>query len=698
MNKICKITALCIAAIMLFSSAPTFVSGAADGAGETEKTIGKEIDYSDGAVPYKELSAAELLRQAAGITVTEAEKEYFSAQNVTFRYTDNVPGRSVECENKGDGLLVTASPYTYAASSGETVEWIPKSVTVNGVKKSFEGGIYEAVFEGQSVGADNEILTEYTVTVAVPKPVLTALANAGFEEGKRVTERKNAYDEELFAYELEHDNYEKEYSGYLISKNEYEAYLDALAVYNAEKAVYDAYISAKEKYENDYAAWLSYTEAYEKYVSDLAEFEVKNAAYEKRYAEDPGSYAALDACRESMEVLNSIFISDSEGHIMYNTLKGDTVAQVVSRRDELVEYGVSETDIDDAGQSTERLIAVLTPYCNLSSGKDRFAYYKENFGEIRSQFARLYSALYSLANTALVRMELQKREKLERYYQFVAQLYVISAGLDDETTFSDEWNVRGNRAADVLESVQIVSDRDSSDPEGLNYPESGDLPEKPVRPTEPEKAEKPEYDVPDEAEEPSDPPAVVNEPTEPVKPTSQRPEEPVFTKEQLSLKNEVKNGGLKKRAFGSAQPLTFRTTVKYDPESLNKYTVIFADHDGTVLSEKTYYKGDGVTVPEDPQREEDDEYTYTFTGWDKEITAVSGDTTYKAVYERTEKAPAFIPGDVNGDNAVNNKDVVALFKSVSGGDGVYDKVRDFNEDGAVNNKDVVALFKHVSGN
>ena len=53
-------------------------------------------------------------------------------------------------------------------------------------------------------------------------------------------------------------------------------------------------------------------------------------------------------------------------------------------------------------------------------------------------------------------------------------------------------------------------------------------------------------------------------------------------------------------------------------------------------------------------------------------------------------------GDVNGDNVINNKDVVALFKAVSSGDVINNSVYDFNKDGAVNNKDVVALFKYVS--
>lgn len=54
-------------------------------------------------------------------------------------------------------------------------------------------------------------------------------------------------------------------------------------------------------------------------------------------------------------------------------------------------------------------------------------------------------------------------------------------------------------------------------------------------------------------------------------------------------------------------------------------------------------------------------------------------------------------GDCNGDGAVDNKDVVVLFRYVSGGKKVADEsAYDFNGDGAVDNKDVVALFRAVS--
>lgn len=56
-----------------------------------------------------------------------------------------------------------------------------------------------------------------------------------------------------------------------------------------------------------------------------------------------------------------------------------------------------------------------------------------------------------------------------------------------------------------------------------------------------------------------------------------------------------------------------------------------------------------------------------------------------------------IAGDVNGDKAVNNKDVSALFRVCSVSGGIYENARDTNGDGEVNNKDVVLLFRYVSG-
>ena len=60
-------------------------------------------------------------------------------------------------------------------------------------------------------------------------------------------------------------------------------------------------------------------------------------------------------------------------------------------------------------------------------------------------------------------------------------------------------------------------------------------------------------------------------------------------------------------------------------------------------------------------------------------------------------AAAGMAGDVNMDKSVNNKDVVALFKRVSGLNVEVDETAcDCTGDGSVNNKDVSLLFKYIS--
>ena len=62
------------------------------------------------------------------------------------------------------------------------------------------------------------------------------------------------------------------------------------------------------------------------------------------------------------------------------------------------------------------------------------------------------------------------------------------------------------------------------------------------------------------------------------------------------------------------------------------YTVVFVDWDGTELSRGTYHYGEKVEVPAAPERAADERYTYTFTGWDKEVTECTGNVTCRAVY------------------------------------------------------------------
>ena len=57
------------------------------------------------------------------------------------------------------------------------------------------------------------------------------------------------------------------------------------------------------------------------------------------------------------------------------------------------------------------------------------------------------------------------------------------------------------------------------------------------------------------------------------------------------------------------------------------YQIVFIGKDGTVLLSQSYEEGQAVTPPTPPVVE-----GYTFTGWDKEITAANANTTYVAIY------------------------------------------------------------------
>lgn len=72
--------------------------------------------------------------------------------------------------------------------------------------------------------------------------------------------------------------------------------------------------------------------------------------------------------------------------------------------------------------------------------------------------------------------------------------------------------------------------------------------------------------------------------------------------------------------------------VTYDPIQVQTYTVKFLNWDGSVISETVYNSGSTVTQPATPQRAADETYTYTFAGWDKEVTACTADAVYTAVY------------------------------------------------------------------
>ncbi|MBQ9513713.1 MAG: leucine-rich repeat domain-containing protein, partial [Clostridia bacterium] len=84
------------------------------------------------------------------------------------------------------------------------------------------------------------------------------------------------------------------------------------------------------------------------------------------------------------------------------------------------------------------------------------------------------------------------------------------------------------------------------------------------------------------------------------------------------------------------------------------YSVIFKDYNGTVLSENTYHYGDTIVVPSNPTRSSDTQYSYTFNGWDKEISETCiGDAEYTATYTQS-KEENVVPSQNGGSGCSGN--------------------------------------------
>ena len=87
----------------------------------------------------------------------------------------------------------------------------------------------------------------------------------------------------------------------------------------------------------------------------------------------------------------------------------------------------------------------------------------------------------------------------------------------------------------------------------------------------------------------------------------------------------------------SFAPITKNTTYKATYTALKKYTITFENYDGTVLqTERVAETRTPSYNGSYPQRQTDERYIYTFSGWSPNVTAVTKDQTYKAQYSTTD--------------------------------------------------------------
>ncbi len=592
-----------------------------------------------------ELSASAFVSLLTGDTLSNAESSYLDSMlaDRPFQYGNAIPIRTVETTYEHNTLTIIAHPHSYVAVNGETVTWYPASATLGGTNlplRSFgTDGTKKCILDNVPESESSRLEVRYTCSVAVPPEVADAYINYAWSYADRLANTHAAYEAHLAAYEA-YCVYLTEKAAYDLAYTEWQAYLVAREKYDKQQAAYTAYEQAMKVYREQLAA-------YEAYQTALRDYEQKQIAYEQAYAtyvKELNAYnealplyetnqAQLQRAADILATLDSAYVFNSRGKQMYATLIGDTVATVVDRKSELVSVGKCDPkDIDTAAVSTAILQDLLTQYKDIKELPDRFAFYRTHYSEICRNFIDLYGSLRSLYNNEVVKSTLINYNKLERFIEFLSQLYVISTGLDDTQNRADDWVIYGRYDSAYfgnkphtfkteLEPEQIPPDRNNADPTGETCPPTV-LP-KPTEPvltvTAPQKPSEVICPVePDPVVKPT-PPTPIPEPTAPtpVDDPGGKPIAPAYTALQQQLMAAHKDGTLRHRSADSCAPLALSTTLPRQLSLHNKRPVEFYDYDGQTLLFSTELDDNAPIAygGETPLRPDSDKYTYRFVGW-----------------------------------------------------------------------------------
>ena len=92
-----------------------------------------------------------------------------------------------------------------------------------------------------------------------------------------------------------------------------------------------------------------------------------------------------------------------------------------------------------------------------------------------------------------------------------------------------------------------------------------------------------------------------------------------------------------------------------EPLSPTHYTIRFLNWDGTELQSSQVLEGDMPTYSGAmPVRPEDEQYTYSFSGWEPAVKPATDDATYMAQFTATEKSATGIE-EIDASQIVNGK-------------------------------------------
>lgn len=603
-----------------------------------------------------ELDAAELYELLFGEAPTAAEEVYLNARGVTLRYNDAISAGCISTDYRADtGVLsLTVRPYQCTAENGTSVLWLPTGATVDGQQITLRAsdGVYTARMEGLFRTENFEMTVDYAWSAEIPADALEEIRNGAYRIGLAALKEQREYEAAYAEYERLSADY-LAWQDYLERKLAYDAYVEALAAYEAQVKAYGAYVEAKAIYDVEIVAY----EKWQDYYKDLA---VYTEAY-KKYTAYQSYLSAMTVAERKIQLMESIFISDSHSWRLYSSIMGSTVSRVIENKDELVNVlHCDERDVDLAKASTEALRPLLKGYNDIRAGafdssyektRAKYEYFVKNYDGLLLHFTNLYKTLDKLFENTFVQRAAEAEGQREHYLQFVGQLYVIATCLDTEGKRDGNWTIGGKRLEEVVEECQRLPDGDW-DPRASAFPvlaEPAECPTPLTPPTEEMPARRPTPPTPVEAP-PSTPPSPVENPDDGEIPPrcdeapAKEPIAPVFGENEQALMAEVKAGTLIARAEEkNARTLSFSSRLSRPVSILNEKLVSFYNIDGTLLNRVLVSYGGALSYAP-PEHAPSPEYEYRLIGWigaegnEVDLRFITTDLDLYPNYEITKKS------------------------------------------------------------
>ena len=606
-------------------------------------------DYSrPGTTNLTTLDSTEILKQLFDIELSEAEENYLKLHGdyeLTYGSHISTSYVTVAYSEETAELAVAAKEYTYTATGGINVTWVPISVSVGDRKADFlkNGTEYNAVFNdveyNEHLKADVKYSTEFALSAAIINVLLNKAHNDAQSWKDEIAKKEAQYEKMLLEY------YER--------KEKYSEYLEALENYKAELALYETYLVNNrvflEKLE-EYQNYLAELEEYELLYAQFTEYEEAMKQYNLDYAEYQKYLSEKEAYPGKLELYNNYVekcekiklqlsyidgtkvYSSSLSRSVYSAVFGDTVTMVVANKDAIANntVGVPPELVDMANDSTNSLRELYNDYFSYEGEADKYAYYSVNYEKFRDCFVNLFVSLAKMYENPKVRYAIGEYGIKDKFEVLLAQLYYVATAISDSPVKKYGENayygstyvintLTGATALSLLDNVPYMSDTDSATPIEGGYPTSVEKPElvEVEEPTLPELVNKPTE--PDEVENPGDAPEELSKPTMPeeVITPGYEPLPYVPPTEVVELINAYDAEKIPYRQpVSSSKNINVQIDVSKKIFDAEICTVIFRDESGNIITTVEADKGTYAEyVGKTPEKAEDDAATYTFIGW-----------------------------------------------------------------------------------